>query len=61
MEREAIWSYWWTTKLKSAFFFSFFFFAFPFCDFCVLVSPNFGGLCPSLPFEGKVDDEHTSV
>lgn len=22
MEREATWSYWWTTKLKSAFFFS---------------------------------------
>lgn len=57
MEREATWSYWWTTKLKSAFFF----FAFPFCDFCVQVSPNFCGLCPSLPFEGKIDDEHTSV
>lgn len=57
MEREATWSYWWTTKLKSAFFF----FAFPFCDFCVQVSPNFCGLCPSLAFEGKVDDEHTSV
>lgn len=48
-------------KTEVCLFFFLFFFAFPFCDFCVLVSPNFGGLCPSLPFEGKVDDEHTSV
>jgi len=38
----------------------FWFFLF-FSGFCVQVSPNFCGWCPSPPFEGKEDDEHVCV